>query len=349
MQEVRQWGCCKKMNDIRFLRIFSIALMLVFVVFTRVDVFAASDGYQLGPTDILSVSIFAGGELQVAVDLTISEQGFINFPFLGAVKAAGMTSSEMEKLMVVPLEKDYFVDPQIHIQIKEYHSLHFFISGAVNKPGKYEMQAATTIMDLIAKAEGLTLESGNVAYIMREGKEAYQSSGDSTQAQDGIEAVEPIEVNGLALESSNVANIMREGKEASQAQDGIETVEPIKVNLIQLLDKGDMRHNVALAPGDSVYIPFAKGLNQSDSKVYVSGEVEKPALYEYQPGMSALSVCIMAGGFAKYAAPNRTTIVRTENGEQKVMKIDLEDVVKGKIPDVPLKPGDRIHVPESWL
>jgi polysaccharide export outer membrane protein len=219
-----------------------------------------------------------------------------------------MTSSDMEKLMVVALGKDYFVDPQIHIRIMEYHSLNFFISGAVKKPGKYEMQAATTIMDLIAKAEGLTLESGNVAYIMREG------SGSSTQAQDGIE-----------------------------------TVEPIKVNLIKLLDKGDMSHNVALATGDSIYIPFAKGLNQSDSKVYISGEVDKPALYEYQPGMSALSVCIMAGGFAKYAAPNRTTIVRTENGEQKVMKINLEDVVKGKIPDIPLKPGDRIHVPESWL
>jgi len=125
--------------------------------------------------------------------------------------------------------------------------------------------------------------------------------------------------------------------------------EPIKVNLIKLLDEGDMSHNVVLLPGDSIYIPFAKGLNQADSKVYVSGEVKNPALYEYQPGLTALSVCIMAGGFATYAAPNRTTIVRLENAEQLVIKIDLEDVIEGKIPDVVLKPGDRIHVPESWL
>ena len=291
-------------------KMFLFTLSCIFILLAGVDSYATSDGYQLGPTDIISVSVFAGGEQQVTVDLTISEQGFVNFPFIGSVKAAGMTSSDLEKLIVVPLEKDYFVDPQIHVIIKEYHSLHFFISGAVKKPGKYEMQAATTIMDLIAKAEGVTQESGTIAYIMRVG-------------------------NGAGGSSSGL--------------DGTETVEPLKVNLIKLLDKGDMSYNVGLASGDSVYIPFSKSLNQSDSKVYVSGEVKKPALYEYQPGMSALSICIMAGGFAQYAAPNRTTIVRLENGVQKVIKIDLEDVVQGKVPDVPLKPGDRVHVPESWL
>ena len=97
-----------------------------------------------------------GGGKQVNVELTVSEQGFVNFPFIGTVKASGMTSSDMEREMVVPLERDYFMNPQVHIQVKEYHSLHFFISGAVKNPGKYEMQAATKIMDLIAKAEGVT-------------------------------------------------------------------------------------------------------------------------------------------------------------------------------------------------
>jgi hypothetical protein len=29
--------------------------------------------------------------------------------------------------------------------------------------------------------------------------------------------------------------------------------------------------------------------------------------------------------------------------------MNLNKVKDGKIPDVQLKPGDRIHVPESWL
>lgn len=281
-------------------------VLIGFMLLLPISVFGAKDKYKLGSQDIISVSVYAGGEEQVKVDLTVSGEGTINFPFIGTVQAAGLTNTDLEKLVFVPLEKDYFVDPQVHVSIKEYHSLHFSISGAVKKPGKYIMKTSTTIMDIIAKSEGVTQESGNIAYIMRE-------------------AVDTVAGNEHAK------------------------FEPVKVNLIKLLDEGDLSHNVILVSGDSIYIPYAKGLNQSDSKVYVSGEVEKPALYEYQPGLTALSVCIMAGGFAQYAAPNRTTVVRLENGEQKVIKIDLEDVIEGKITDVPLKPGDRIHVPESWL
>lgn len=291
-------------------------LSVIFIVLLTATVsHSARDSYMLGPNDVINVSIYAGGVEQVAVDLTISAQGNVNFPFIGTIEAVGITSSDLEHKVLEPLERDYFVDPQVHIRIKEFHSLHFSISGAVKRPGKYEMQSATTIMDLIAKAEGVTLESGNIAYVMRYDSRVGRQGGATTAES---------------------------GKEEDQ-------IEPIKVNLVKLLDEGDMSFNMPLVSGDSVYIPYAKGLNQTESKVYVSGEVERPALYEYQPGLTALSVCIMAGGFAKYAAPNRTTVIRTENGEQKVIKIDLEDVIKGKKPDIPLQPGDRVHVPESWL
>jgi len=57
----------------------------------------------------------------------------------------------------------------------------------------------------------------------------------------------------------------------------------------------------------------------------------------------------MAGGFDKYAAPNRTIIIRQEDDKQIVIKVKLDDVKEGKIRDVELQPGDRIHVPETWL
>jgi polysaccharide export outer membrane protein len=292
---------------------FTTASVLFLLTLFSATWVSAGESYSLGPGDIISVFIFAGGEEQIAVDLTVSDRGIVNFPFIGSVTAGGMTSSELEQAVSVPLKKDYFVDPQIHIRIKEYHSLHFSISGAVKKPGKYEMKAATTIMDLIARAEGVTLERGNIAYVLRE------------------------------------RNTFRTNKESNGENGPEKQYQPIKVNLLKLLDEGDMSYNITLVPGDSVYIPLAKGLNQDESKVYVSGEVKKPDLYTFQPGLTALSVCIMAGGFDKYAAPNRTTIVRIENGEQKVIKIDLEEVIQGKIPDFPLRPGDRVNVPESWL
>ena len=71
--------------------------------------------------------------------------------------------------------------------------------------------------------------------------------------------------------------------------------------------------------------------------------------YDYQPGMTALSACIMAGGFVKFSAPNRAKIIRKKGDEVEVIKINLYKVQEGKIPDVELNPGDRVFIPESWL
>jgi len=77
--------------------------------------------------------------------------------------------------------------------------------------------------------------------------------------------------------------------------------------------------------------------------------VTKPGVYEYQRGITALNACLMAGGFDKFAAPNRARIIREEDGKQTVIRINLEDVKEGKIPDIELKPGDIVVIPESWL
>lgn len=272
---------------------------------------ARGKAYIIGPRDVLSLTIYAGGEEQQAVDLTVSAKGTINAPFVGAIKAAGLTIPQLEDRITRPLAKDYFVAPEVNIRVAEYHSLQYFISGAVKEPGLYEMTSRTTLMELIARAGGVVPERGNIAYILR---------GSTGEVVDG-----------------------------KTIDDLLSRKEPIKVDLESLLDRGDMSANLSLNPGDVVYLPLGKTLHLARCKIYVGGQIKKPGLYDYQPGLTALNVCIMAGGFAKFAAPNRTKIIRKENGEQTVIEIDLDDVKEGKAPDVELKPGDRIHVPETWL
>ncbi|MFH1479991.1 MAG: SLBB domain-containing protein, partial [Pseudomonadota bacterium] len=125
--------------------------------------------------------------------------------------------------------------------------------------------------------------------------------------------------------------------------------EPIKVDLKRLLDKGDMTFNLMLESGDVIYIPLEKALDLGESKVYVGGEVKRPGAYDFQPGLTALNAVLMAGGFDRYAAPNRTSIIRKDGDKQETIKINLDDVKEGKIPDIGLRPGDRVHVPETWL
>ena len=110
-----------------------------------------------------------------------------------------------------------------------------------------------------------------------------------------------------------------------------------------------MSVNTLLKPGDVVYIPPKESFNIAESKVYVDGQIRNPGIYEYQPGMTALSACIRAGGFDRFAAPNRARIIRQKGPDVEVIKVNLDLVIKGKISDVELKPGDRIHIPETWI
>ena len=290
--------------------------MVVLLIFHAISHAADSDAsrgssYRVGPGDIISLYVLVGGEEQINVNLVVSEQGEINIPLAGKLDAAGLTASELEKKIYTPLERDYFRAPQVHVKVSEYHSLQFFISGAVNSPGMYEMDFNPTIMELIAKAGGVAPERGNVAYIFK-GKK------------------------GL-VEADNTAPSSVDGKK------------PLQVNLLKLLDEGDISDNIVLESGDTVHIPLGRKLNQAGTKIYVDGRVKSPNVFDYQPGLTALSAVIMAGGLAKYAAPNRTRIIRMTEDGQTTIKINLEKVKKGDLPDLPLQPDDRVYVPESWL
>ncbi|MCP4665406.1 MAG: polysaccharide export protein [Deltaproteobacteria bacterium] len=292
---------------------YSIPLFLLLVIsltFTALSP-AHARAYQIGPNDVLSLSIVAGGETQHTEDLTVSAEGTINAPFIGPVEAGGLTPSQLEKQITETLARDYFVNPKVNIRIKEYHSLQYYISGAVKDPGLYETPAKASLLELIAKAGGVTTESGHVAYIMR-------------GAAERVKAGEKVE------------NLASETKFA-------------KVDLQRLLDKGDMSANPVLKPGDVVYIPPKTSLSVAKSKIYVEGEVKTPGVYDYQPGMTVLNACVMAGGFEKFAAPNRTKIIRQRDKRVQTIKINLNRVKAGKIPDIELQPGDRVHVPETWF
>jgi len=287
-------------------------LFLLLFVFAVCDpAQAQTEAYRMGPRDVITLTVYAGGELQNQLDLTVSEKGTINVPFVGSVKAAGRTILEIESLITKPLAQDYFVNPEVNISVKEYHSLQYFISGAVKSPGLYEMTSRATLLELFAKAGGVLPGRGNVAYIQR------HSTNHSAEGKD---------------------------KKKQPSLNG-----SIKIDLKKLLDQGDMTQNRGLESGDVVYIPPEKVLNLAESKIYVGGEVKRPGIFAYQPGLTALNACIMAGGFSKFAAPNRTRVIRHQGDQKVIIKINLNDVKNGKIADLKLLSGDRIQVPETWL
>ncbi len=86
-------------------------------------------------------------------------------------------------------------------------------------------------------------------------------------------------------------------------------------------------------------------------QVRVVGEAASPQAIPYRANMTLLDVMIQVGGLTEFAAGNRATLVRFENGEQKEYGLDIESLIKdGRIEaNVKILPGDVLIIPESFL
>lgn len=115
----------------------------------------ANDPYVLGPGDLLSITVYAGGEKQVDFTGYVSALGTVTSPLLGEIKVAGLTTYELERAMRDTLAKDFYVDPQVMVTVKEYGG-QVFIMGEVRKPGAYGLQERMTVLGACLLAEGFT-------------------------------------------------------------------------------------------------------------------------------------------------------------------------------------------------
>ena len=104
-------------------------------------------------------------------------------------------------------------------------------------------------------------------------------------------------------------------------------------------------------PKVTVMLDIGLMLQHKEKEVFVLGEVKRPgAIQILGKNLSVLEVIAKAGGFTEFAAPNRTRVIRFEEGEEKTIRVNLNKVQKGNISlDIILKTGDVIVVPETYM
>lgn len=94
--------------------------------------------------------------------------------------------------------------------------------------------------------------------------------------------------------------------------------------------------NVALAPGDVVYVP-------PGPVVYVSGEVGKPGTVAFLEGLSVVEAINKAGGATDRASLRNVYLLR--DGQR--TRVNTRRILKGRDTDVSLLPDDHVYVEES--
>ena len=109
--------------------------------------------FEIGPADVLRISVWKEPELSQVV--TIRPDGCISLPLLHNINVGGKTTSEIEAQLALLLQA-FVVNPQVSVNLVEIHSKLAYITGEVGKPGAYPLTGPIDVLQLIAKAGGLT-------------------------------------------------------------------------------------------------------------------------------------------------------------------------------------------------
>ena len=110
--------------------------------------------YKVGPEDQLAIVIY--GQDNLNRELRVNGQGEITMPLVGVVKVAGMTPQEIEKRLVELYDARFLVNPQITVEVKEFRHQRVAVTGAVAKPGSYEIIGPRTLLEVLSLAGGFS-------------------------------------------------------------------------------------------------------------------------------------------------------------------------------------------------
>jgi len=160
--------------------------------------------------------------------------------------------------------------------------------------------------------------------------------------------------NPGSYEMKNIFTLMQ----AIAAAGGFsETADRSKVKIIRSLSSGQKIleintdkiinreiPDVEVYGGDTVVV-------EQYGRFSIMGQVSRPGVYPLRRGMTVIEAISVAGGFTPTAAQSGTRLIRMEDGQKKVYKIPVPQIMRegDSSKDMQLLPGDTIVVPESFF
>jgi polysaccharide export outer membrane protein len=144
--------------------------------------------YRIGPGDVIGIVVFGhpeiefsassppgggvdGASVSPAPGFIVSSTGFLSFPYVGSLKADGMTVQELEDVLVKRLSRVY-KNPQLFVRIQAFRSKRAFMDGEVRTPGLMLFSdIPMTLAEALNRAGGLTANGDRSAInLTRDGK-----------------------------------------------------------------------------------------------------------------------------------------------------------------------------------
>jgi polysaccharide export outer membrane protein len=199
----------------------------------------------------------------------------------------------------------YVRDPNVSVYLVEMRSQPISILGAVMQPGVHQLEGRKTLFEALSLAGGLKPDAGYSVKITRK-----------------------LEWGRIPLPTAQ--------------DDATGRFSVATVSVKSIMEAKNPQENIQIQPEDVISVPRA-------DLVYVVGAVRRSGGFVLgeRETISALQALSLAEGLDRFAAPKKAKIMRAVPGSETRTEIavDLNRIVTGKGPDVPLRAEDILFIP----
>ena len=143
------------------IRLAIVALMAVFSLPAN-----AQGGRVLTKNDVVVIKVV--GQPDMDTTTRVETDGTVNFPYVGRIKAAGLTEDQLSHAIERRLaERQIVTEPHVLVEVTSFGA-QASVQGQVGAPGVYTIDRTTTLAQVLARAGGLK-ETGGTVIVRRDG------------------------------------------------------------------------------------------------------------------------------------------------------------------------------------
>lgn len=331
---------------------------------------ATPTNYRLGAGDKVIIDIW--GASQLTIEETISPDGTITIDNVGPVQLAGLTVSQAKQRLRSRIGQ-FYSDCEVSLALGENRSINVQVLGEVKMPGSYTMSSLSSAFNALYAAGGIG-DIGTVRNIKvyRGGRQlatidVYEfllhgnSTGNVRLQDDDVIIVGPyeclVEVRGKVKRpmfyemkpTESVAQVVNYsgGFSGDAYTKNVRLVRKQGMEYtMHTIGEFDMG-NFKIADGDSLYIDSV--IPRFSNMAEVRGAVMHPGQFQMDGSVQSVRDLIrLAEGLREDAFTQRAVMHRMKDDlSLEMISVDLEGIMAGTSPDVPLKKGDVLFIPSK--
>lgn len=205
---------------------------------------AANQDYKIGPGDSLDV-IVSKNETLSRSGLRVGNNGKVQLAMLDDELLVACLTEKQAADMIREKYRKYLVDPHVNVSVREFNSSSVAVLGAVNSPGRFQLQRSLRLSELLTFVNGPSPKAGDSVEIIRDtgrpvcdGSQFFTRAGvdrelltfNLSDVLKGGEQSDPLIAQGdiVRIEESEVTNAYIQGNVRSSA--AISLKEPVTLS-----------------------------------------------------------------------------------------------------------------------